>query len=174
MAEEKIKMRARPQDWKESDEGHPAARGDEPESNPEPTAPPAGSYKILISLWDQQYEVVSDETGETERKFTRFEVLAKFHNCTVGALTWEDAETGGEHGIPWWRIAAFEAEPRPNPKPWAESGPVWRFCTLPGEPSPWEPGYSGATIRGKDSDAVECEGKECPYCEGTGREGASQ
>ena len=156
MVEEKIKMRARPQDWQEPDEGHPAARGDEPESNPEPTAPPAGSYKILISLWDQQYEVVSDETGETERKFTRFEVLAKFHNCTVGALTWEDAETGGEHGIPWWRIAAFEAEPRPGIKwkilplkPWPESGPVGPL-----------PDGGGAID----------DGIECAYCEGSGRQ----
>jgi len=146
---EKIRLRGRPQDWKESDEGHPAARGDEQGGTlPEPTAPPAGSYKIFISLWDQQYEVVED-TGETERKFNRYEVLARVHNCTVGALTWEDAETGGEHGIPWWRIAAYEAEPRAGIKPWPEAPPVGPL-----------PDSGGA---------IECEGKECPYCEGTGR-----
>jgi hypothetical protein len=141
-----------------------AARGDEQKSPRThlPNAPPAKGYKLFVSLWEQQYEAVDEEGQPSGRQFKRLEVAARKHQCTAGALVWWDAETGAEQGVPWWRVASYEAEPRPE-KPWGD-GPVVQL-------GPWDPDHS---VKLPDSDAIECEGKECPYCDGTGREGESQ
>ena len=131
MADEKINLKGRPQDWAggppepEPPEDLLPARGEVPEGNPEPTAPPGKGYKFFLSLWEQQFEAVDEEGKPAGRQFKRLELWAVKHECTAGAFFWWSRYCV-EQGVPWWRVASYEIGPRTEVtwKPWPTEGPM--------------------------------------------------